>query len=49
MKLENILQPALILALLVGELYVIYDIYKKDKIDNDRAKKDYLDNLRKGL
>ena len=49
MKLENILQPVLLLALLVGEIYVIYDIYRKDKKDELYSKKDYLNEIRKGL
>ena len=46
MKIENILEPALLLALLVGELYVIYDIYRKDsKLKQEH--KDYLDKIRR--
>lgn len=47
--LEDIIQPLVLFGLLIGELYVIYDIYRKDKKDELYSKKDYLDSLRKGL
>lgn len=49
MKLEDIIQLLVLFGLIVGEIYVIYDIYRKDKKDELSSKKDYLDSLRKGL
>lgn len=53
MKLEYILENLLLIGVIAGEIYVIYDINKKkkDKIKKyyeQLNKKDYLNNIRSG-